>query len=72
LRAWLGVILNISAIFNNEKGDIDSERIERESLLAMNPSSEMNIDKFAPASNSARLPMGKHSNSSISGRWLNS
>jgi hypothetical protein len=70
LRAWLGVILNISAIFSDEKGDFDSERIERESLLAMNPFSEMNIDKSAPASNSARLPMGKHSNSSISGQWL--
>jgi hypothetical protein len=70
--AWLAVNLNVSAIVNNEKGGIDSERIERESLLAMNPSSEMNIDKVAPASNSARLPMGKHSDSSISRRWLNS
>jgi hypothetical protein len=66
------VNLNASAIVNNEKGGIDFQRIERESLLAMNPSSEMNIDKFARASNSARLPMGKHSNSSISGQWLNS
>jgi hypothetical protein len=47
-----GVILNISAIFNNEKGDIDPERIERESLLAMIPFSEMNIDKYALASSS--------------------
>jgi hypothetical protein len=62
------VILNISAIFNDEEGDIDSERIERENLLAMNPFSEMNIDKSAPASSSARLPMGKHNDSSTLGR----
>jgi hypothetical protein len=58
------VNLNASAIVNNEKGDIDPEGIERESLLAMNPFSAMNIDKSAPASSSARLPMGKHNDSS--------